>query len=701
MVGPGRPRRRRASNSTAGGNDRIRYSKESTVLKPMPAETHENDLPIFVLKEAAIYRSDGRTLGNPLMAYIEGPYVIRGILEVDDPKLFTHLVRQNQKTAYIEVEGCTNYSIGDGPVTLWVSGKAGWYEIRPSAEYQPVYDEAIEAINLYYGILVAYDNHAKTRKRKKGKKPDPPTMDELFFEYALRVGNGIVRDEVEDLCHKWAEWMIAHFPREVDLDWSNTQFAKWLQESHPDLVKRVDDAARGLIPPAPLPEYPSSPEPELQHSRRNRSTKSRSAFSDSSDVEMKHLTPSQSRALPTRPLQPGKAKVETPVPIPEKYRNWAGKTTSRATSGSPAPHAASNSSFAAFDSPIDHIASAIDEIAQEMDIKSATVAKINNGVYFKCTIKTYHAAKEVVSFFAKDLLPRLGPEWNGTAWRNWLAETAASPPTAFEHIAVEDIPAQAFRRNKSARTAPKSTSVSQLPPVINLEPRTRKSGFGARNGHDSADDSLPGNHTQSSIRNRSAGKRATLRLAASKKRPAHDDLDMETGSSRGRKSSKRFHHHISNEDEDMDGDDAASSDDSDSEDMTLEEENQADIHTNPVETQLPAPEGSSRIVVVAERLPTISPTGPSGTWVCDREDCEFIVRAADEPAGQELIRQHFEEHEAQAAKIDLAMKESRGQLPIKNLLEKIQGIGEQALRRKRGTLNDKALPAPIKRRVII
>ena len=37
----------------------------------------------------------------------------------------------------------------------------------------------------------------------------------------------------------------------------------------------------------------------------------------------------------------------------------------------------------------------------------------------------------------------------------------------------------------------------------------------------------------------------------------------------------------------------------------------------------------------------------------------------------------------------------------RNLLEKIQGIGEQALRRKRGTLNDKALPAPIKRRVII
>lgn len=637
----------------------------------------------------------------------------------------------------MEVEGCTNYSIGDGPVTLWVSGKAGWYEIRPSAEYQLVYNETIEAINLYYGILVAYDNHAKTRKKKKGKKLDPPTIDELFFEYAFRVGNGIVRDEVEALCHKWAEWMIAHFPREVDLDWSNTEFAKWLQESHPDLVKKVDDAAKGLIPPVPLPEHPSSPEPELPYSQKNRSTKSRSAFSDSSDVEMKDLNPSQSRALPTRPFQSGKAKVETPVPIPEKYRNWAGKTTSRATSGSPAPHAASNLSFVASDSPIDHLVSAIDEIAQEMDIKSATVSKINNCVYFKCTIKTYHAAKEVVSFFAKDLLPRLGPEWNGTAWRNWLTQTAASPPTEFEHIAVEDIPAQAFRRNKSARTAPKSTSVSQLPPVIHLEPRT---GSGARSGHDSADDSLPGNHIQSSIRNRSAGKRATLRLAASKKRPAYDDLDIETGSSRGKKSSKRFHHHVGTEDEEMDDDDAASSDDSDSEDATLEEENQADIHANPVETQLPAPEGTSRIVVVAERLPTISPTGPSGTWVCDREDCEFIVRAADEPAGRELIRQHFEDHEAQAAKINLAMKESRGHMPIKyvvkiiylpsktpfsfhpqitlrpslldgqmkhslifyrNLLEKIQGIGEQALRRKRGTLNDKALPAPIKRRMLI
>ncbi|KAK3995093.1 hypothetical protein QBC44DRAFT_378911 [Cladorrhinum sp. PSN332] len=695
MAGPGRPRRRRFSNPD-------RWQKECTLLKPVAVGSDDSEWPAFVIKDATVYRRDGRTLANPLMAHMEGPYIIRGMLEVDDAELYPRLVSRSVKSALIEVENCWKYSMGDDPIAFWVSGPCGWYEIRPSAKYQLIYKEIMEAINLYYGIFVAYEKHKKARKRRKGKKLDPPTLDQLFLEYAIRVGNGVVRDEVEALCHKWAEWLIAHFPKEVELDWSKTAFATWVKESHPDLVKKFDDAAKGLIPPAPLPELPpSSPEPEPAYAHRARSTLSRSVYDDSSDVEMKDAPMDKPHSLPTRP-RTGKAEFETPVPIPDRYRSFGNSGNSTAASASPAPTAAMSTEPIS-DSPVDHLLSAINEAAQENNIQTSAAPRIINQVFFKCKISVYKGAKEVVSYYAKDLLPRLGPEWNGTAFHEWVQETAANPPTEYLFTTVEDIPGQAVRRNKGARTmAPaKSTSVSEVPPVINLERRTRKSGSNTPAGHGSGDDSLPGNHSQSLLRNRSSGKRATLRLAASKKRPASflDEGPLEDMASRGRKSSKRTHAHI-NDDEDMNN---TSSDEDDDASAAAELGDEADPQSNPVESQLPAPEGTSRIVLVAERLPTMSPTGHNGTWVCEREDCDHVVRGAEESAGQALVQEHLAYHEAQTAKIDLALKESRGHMPIKNLLEKIQGIGEQALRRKRGTLENgsQPLPAPIKRRLLL
>jgi hypothetical protein len=42
-----------------------------------------------------------------------------------------------------------------------------------------------------------------------------------------------------------------------------------------------------------------------------------------------------------------------------------------------------------------------------------------------------------------------------------------------------------------------------------------------------------------------------------------------------------------------------------------------------------------------------------------------VVRSADEQSAQELVQEHFRDHTAQAEKINLAVEESRGQMPIK------------------------------------
>jgi hypothetical protein len=81
----GRPRRRRASSASTAepiDHSQIRWKKESSVLKPAPRDISDNDWPCYVLKDATVYRKDGKTLANPLLVHLEGPLVVRGILEV-------------------------------------------------------------------------------------------------------------------------------------------------------------------------------------------------------------------------------------------------------------------------------------------------------------------------------------------------------------------------------------------------------------------------------------------------------------------------------------------------------------------------------------------------------------------------------------------------------------------------------------------
>jgi hypothetical protein len=97
-----------------------------------------------------------------------------------------------------------------------------------------MYHQIVEAITLYYSAFEVYWNYERQCGQKKKRNwPSPPTLDDIFLSYAVRTGDGIVRDEVEALCHKWAEFLIPHFAKEADLDWNLTHFATWLRDAHP------------------------------------------------------------------------------------------------------------------------------------------------------------------------------------------------------------------------------------------------------------------------------------------------------------------------------------------------------------------------------------------------------------------------------------------------------------------------------------
>jgi hypothetical protein len=64
--------------------------KETSVMRSIPSGMPSDDWPCFVLTDAVVYHRDGRTMANPLHADLEGPFMVRGKLEVEDREQQTY-----------------------------------------------------------------------------------------------------------------------------------------------------------------------------------------------------------------------------------------------------------------------------------------------------------------------------------------------------------------------------------------------------------------------------------------------------------------------------------------------------------------------------------------------------------------------------------------------------------------------------------
>lgn len=72
-----------------------------------------------------------------------------------------------------------------------------------------------------------------------------------------------------------------------------------------------------------------------------------------------------------------------------------------------------------------------------------------------------------------------------------------------------------------------------------------------------------------------------------------------------------------------------------------------------------------KVFVHAEKIPSTIQNGLQGAWACDQEDCDHVVRGGDEEECRARIHAHFHEHREQTERVNLAVAESRGLLPIK------------------------------------
>lgn len=277
--------------------------------------------------------------------------------------------------------------------------------------------------------------------------------------------------------------------------------------------------------------------------------------------------------------------------------------------------------------PIEFLKDLLEEILAEANGDTSKVREgtVHSKMYMKCSMQ-YSASREVTHFYAKQLAASIPSKWYNSPFFTYLKEQRTKPwqPVL---LTSQTVPLQLVRRKKLRAPRGRITQTSTMP----------RPGQGA------------GKHFPGTPRPSPA-----LRPGHSAKRPIFYGDDDEDG--RPRKHVRTSSDFESERD-----------DESDEQELNDSDEDAALPQNGALVTPLPAIRKETvRLVIHADRIPAMTPSGPNGTWKCEEEGCNYIVRSADESQGKELIDRHFEDHADRAKKIDLALAEgTRGHLPIK------------------------------------
>lgn len=106
------------------------------------------------------------------------------------------VLKKPYKPTDIEIRNVTRFSYGemtDGAYVIWAQGKAGWFEIRPTAQYKPIYDDMVQAVELLYFVT---DIYSEARKKGGG-----PSADLVFQEVSTTPGVVVLLDARDNQAH--------------------------------------------------------------------------------------------------------------------------------------------------------------------------------------------------------------------------------------------------------------------------------------------------------------------------------------------------------------------------------------------------------------------------------------------------------------------------------------------------------------------
>ncbi|KAJ3495192.1 hypothetical protein NLG97_g3570 [Lecanicillium saksenae] len=657
-------RNRRASTSSVDTIDfeDIKWCQEASILRSVAKEAPSDNWPIFQLRDAIVLNRDGTTIESALNIVPNGPFTVRGNLHLSkDEKRFA-LSKPGRAPIPIEIRHCLLYSVGeteDGSPQIWVSGRAGWFELSPCPAYQSTYDSMCQATTLYYGLMDIIQD-TKPKRGKKGKSPSQKEiLAAMFHKYAAFVGDGSTYDDVVARCNKHAVFLISQFMQDDSVtDWPSTDLYKWMLSQNAALFEKVDKAKKN---PRQRTRSPSYVEPPLRLSTRvSRKSASIEEVDETTFNRRSNRSNSATAQQTTIAMHP--------------------KQSAKAPEHQTPTHVATDAD-SPFQTVLAAMESAFDSIAPSKN--GVTVSGLLNRLYFQYRFPTFSAGhkrpvEEVIHYNAAELLKAIDPEKykNGEVY-DWLKRLSKEPFAPIALIKPGILPYRVVLRERRPFHGRKHETKQDAPENILRTPSPVSPRVGKRPG-------------------RPVGSKSSLRPIKSTKKRSRmiaDDDDTDTESV-----AKKL-----NFLSDQDGDEAmADIDNQNSQDEAIFDETLQVNESSDLSSEDEVEDDEDRPVklsILAEKLPDPMPTGYQGTWVCDQQDCDFIARGGQEDELDDLISAHLQEHEQLVDRMQLAVNESRGLLPINHLLEKLKQIGEDA----RGPTDSQGnvAPRPIKRNLFV
>lgn len=600
-----------------------RYLKESSIFKSIGSDKIEDDYPCFILRDTTIYNRDGDTFGNLLNAELEGPYIVRGQIAFDEDEEHIDNLRQRKyKNEHVEIK-TEAFSIAGDPITLWARGTYRWLEIWPSTKYEDTYKHMMDGIHIYFTVASIYE---KPHSRKKGSKKNALNIEYVLETYALIEGTGLDMNDVVVRITSHAAFLISQMRKDSLLPWTSTSFFHWLIGECPDTYNEIrakngEDSVAVARIPLKVP-----PPPEEQELLINQ------PVDYSNPIRRQTTVPSHRASPAVASRQASSSHIFHPS---SKY-NELPKTTVGIL--------------------LDLAWAAVEQgaVSSKDRITFSGLARYLNynrkvrGSVLK--IGDYEFCKEIIRYYAKDLIKGLGSDFSGSTLVQDLHLFKTQPPRDIaigrEHLIPCIKALNLERRNTSTHHKSSRVKKSTLITDEDEDSVVRTPAHAAK--------SILAPHTSG----RSSGKKAALRYVPT---PAKRDSSTM-----------------------LEGDENESSNEFDSQEeipIGIRHKRRREspfIETGDDAESLTAQTSTLSLVSIA--LPSTIGFGPNGTWTCpySKDGCSFVARGTGSEDGKSSIHEHLLEHADGLVKEKLVEQEAGRYHNVDHLLELLRQKGEAA-----------------------
>ncbi|KAF2126558.1 hypothetical protein P153DRAFT_399328 [Dothidotthia symphoricarpi CBS 119687] len=638
---------------------------EADVLLPLDPSITDSDLwEIFVLRDAhVVYESNGKP-ASLLAAYADTPLRVEGRLEAPGRAQLKYLVNKPYKPVDIQIRNVTKFSYGettDGEYVIWAQGAAGWFEIQPTAQYKPIYEDMREAVQLLYFVTDIYNE-----PRKKGGGPNAQL---IYKEYAEDDRFPCTDPaDAEKIFNKHRIFLTMCFlNRAQGVGWSNTPIYQQFRRQYPKDFDTCKARKEGRYS-------------QIQVEKQAQAQKSKSSSAPVSKCTESSRDSRQGR---------GKTATRRTEEAPKKDDNWW--------------EAAALFEF---------MQKAVNHRALRPGHNHITLEKVAQLIVKRYEIEELEVAQSVLLVHARNLC------WMMDNPRRKSVRFFADEPIYQELAAGHDLSAAEQRRAEGVELRPRrdhgtlkeeeseSSDTSDeeqdlLATPARRPPGRRKKGRlsvlrptsakftgkskakimpgGKRRGKKpvlesdpSDDESSSSSADQSETAAETDSNTPTQILSPSRDKRKLDETDTTSDPHPDRRKRTTSTSLTLSSPPPT----TATSSDSDSDADTNDPNAPIPLRHRPTPTQNTSPPLTAPLV--STPLPTYTPNAPRDSWLCTFDGCAQRIYGCSKDVGRRLITEHMEDHAKGREKVVgvLWREQERLRLPVSNLIKKIREMSE-------------------------